>query len=303
MKIAILSNGPGNYSTRRLKEVARSRGHEVEVIKYRECYASIEKNNPTVSYRGEDLAQFDAIVPRIANSMTRYGSAIVRQLEMQGVYTISSSIAIARSRDKLRSMQLLARAGVDIPKTVFSRNSTDIDDLLEKIGGTPVIIKLARGTHGNGVVLAETKKAAKSVLQAFYLSNEDGTNVLLQEFVAESAGTDIRALVVGGRVVASMKRQSLDDDFRSNLHKGGEGTSVKLTDEERKMCIKAARTMGLNLAGVDFMRSERGPLILEVNASPGFGIEAVTGRDVATPIIEYIERNAKRGHKKDKVGA
>jgi ribosomal protein S6--L-glutamate ligase len=256
-----------------------------------------------VSYRGEDLAQYDAIIPRIASYMTRYGTAIVRQLEMQGAYTVSSSIAITRSRDKLRSMQLLAKAGVGIPKTVFSRNSTDIDDLIEKLGGTPVIIKLARGTHGNGVVLAESKKAAKSVLQAFYLSNEDGTNVMLQEFIKESAGTDIRAFVVGGRVVASMKRQSLDDDFRSNLHKGGEGTIVKLTEEERKMAIKAARAMGLNVAGVDMMRSERGPLILEVNASPGFGIEKVTGRDVATHIIEYIERNAKRGHKKDKVGA
>jgi ribosomal protein S6--L-glutamate ligase len=303
MKIAILSNGTGNYSTKRLKEIAAARGHEVKVIKYRECYASIEKNNPTVSYRGEDLAKYDAIIPRIASYMTKYGTAIVRQLEMQGVYTLSSSLAINRSRDKLRSMQLLAKAGVGIPKTVFSRNSTDIDDLLEKLGGTPVIIKLARGTHGNGVVLAESKKAAKSVLQAFYLTNDDGTNVLLQEFVKESAGTDIRAFVVGGRVVASMKRQSLDDDFRSNLHKGGEGTTIKLTEEERKMAVKAARAMGLNIAGVDMMRSERGPLILEVNASPGFGIEKVTGRDVATPIIEYIEQNAKRGHKKDKVGA
>lgn len=303
MKIAILSNGTGNYSTKRLKQVAQERGHEVKVIKYRECYASIEKNNPTVSYRGEDLSQFDAVIPRIASHMTRYGTAIVRQLEMQGAYTVSSSIAITRSRDKLRSMQLLAKAGVGIPKTVFSRNSTDIDDLIEKLGGTPVIIKLARGTHGNGVVLAESKKAAKSVLQALYLSDEDGTNILLQEFIKESAGTDIRAFVVGGRVVASMKRQSLDDDFRSNLHKGGEGTTIKLTDEERKMAIKAARAMGLNVAGVDMMRSSRGPLILEVNASPGFGIEKVTGRDVATPIIEYIERNAKRGHKKDKVGA
>lgn len=303
MKIAILSNGTGNYSTKRLKQIAQERGHEVKVIKYRECYASIEKNNPTVSYRGEDLAKYDAIIPRIASHMTKYGTAIVRQLEMQGVYTISSSIAITRSRDKLRSMQLLAKAGVGLPKTVFSRNSTDIDDLIEKLGGTPVIIKLARGTHGNGVILAESKKAAKSVLQALYLSDEDGTNILLQEFIKESAGTDIRAFVVGGRVVASMKRQSLDDDFRSNLHKGGEGTSIKLTDEERKMAIKAAKAMGLNVAGVDMMRSARGPLVLEVNASPGFGIEKVTGRDVATPIIEYIERNAKRGQKKDKVGA
>lgn len=303
MKIAILSNGTGNYSTKRLKQVAQERGHEVSVVKYRECYASIEKNNPTVSYRGEDLAGFDAVIPRIASHMTRYGTAIVRQLEMQGAYTVSSSIAITRSRDKLRSMQLLAKAGVGIPKTVFSRNSTDIDDLIEKLGGTPVIIKLAKGTHGNGVVLAESKKAAKSVLQALYLSDEDGTNILLQEFIKESAGTDIRAFVVGGRVVASMKRQSLDDDFRSNLHKGGEGTTIKLTDEERKMAVKAARAMGLNVAGVDLMRSARGPLILEVNASPGFGIEKVTGRDVATPIIEYIEQNAKRRPRKDKIGA
>ena len=303
MKIAILSNGNGNYSTKRLVEEAKARGHEVKVIKYRECYASIEQNNPTVSYRGEDLAGFDAIIPRIASYMTRYGSAIVRQLEMQGVYTVSSSLAISRSRDKLRSMQLLAKAGVGIPKTVFSRNSIDIDDLIDKVGGTPVIIKLARGTHGNGVVLAESKKAAKSVLQAFYLSNEDGTNVMLQEFVEESAGTDIRAFVVGGRVVASMKRQSLDDDFRSNLHKGGEGTVVKLTEEETKMAIKAAKAMGLNVAGVDLMRSKRGPLVLEVNASPGFGIEKVTGRNVAASFIEYVEQNAKRGSKKDKVGA
>lgn len=303
MRIAILSNGPGNYSTKRLKEEAIKRGHEVRIVKYRDCYASIEKNNPTVSYKGEDLGKFDAIIPRIASNMTRYGTAIVRQLEMQGVYTVSSSLAINRSRDKLRSIQILAKAGVGIPKTIVSRNSTDIDNLLEKLGGMPVIIKLARGTHGNGVVLAETKKAAKSVLQALYLTNEDGTNILLQEFVAESAGTDIRAFVVGGRVVASMKRQSLDDDFRSNLHKGGEGTKIKLTEEERKMAIKAAKAMGLNVAGVDLMRSERGPLVLEVNASPGFGIEKVTGRDVATPIIEYIELNAKRRNKKDKVGA
>jgi ribosomal protein S6--L-glutamate ligase len=303
MKIAILSNGPGNYSTRRLKEEAILRGHDVEVIKYKECYASIEQNNPTVKYRGIDLANFDAIIPRIASYMTKYGTAIVRQLEMQGVYTVSSSIAISRARDKLRSMQLLAKYGIGIPKTVVSRNTTDIDDLLECIGSMPVIIKLARGTHGNGVVLAETKKAAKSVLQAFYLTNDDGTNILLQEFIKESAGTDIRAFVVGSRVVASMKRQSLDDDFRSNLHKGGEGTSIKLTDEEKKVAVKAAKAMGLNIAGVDLMRSNRGPLILEVNASPGFGIEKITGRNVASSIIEYVEQNAKRRNKKDKVGA
>jgi ribosomal protein S6--L-glutamate ligase len=303
MKIAILSNGTGNYSTKRLKEEAILRGHEVTVVKYKECYASIEQNNPTVSYRGEDLANFDAIIPRIASYMTKYGTAIVRQLEMQGVYTISSSIAISRSRDKMRSLQLLAKSGVGIPKTVVSRNTTDIDNLLDQLGGTPIIIKLARGTHGNGVVLAETKKAAKSVLQAFYLTNDDGTNILLQEFISESAGTDIRAFVVGSRVVASMKRQSLDDDFRSNLHKGGEGTIIKLTEEEKKVAVKAAKAMGLNVAGVDLMRSSRGPLILEVNASPGFGIEKVTGRNVASAIIEYVELNAKRRNKKDKVGA
>lgn len=303
MKIAILSNGPGNYSTKRLKQEAKLRGHEVTVVKYKECYASIEQNNPAVNYRGQDLSKFDAIIPRIASYMTKYGTAIVRQLEMQGVYTISSSIAISRSRDKMRSLQLLAKYGIGIPKTVVSRNTTDIDDLLNHLGGMPVIIKLARGTHGNGVVLAETKKAAKSVLQAFYLTDDDGTNILLQEFIEESAGTDIRAFVVGSRVVASMKRQSLDDDFRSNLHKGGEGTIVKLTDEEKKVAVKAAKAMGLNVAGVDLMRSNRGPLILEVNASPGFGIEKVTGRNVAGAIIDYVEQNAKRRNKKDKVGA
>lgn len=303
MKIAILSNGPGNYSTKRLKEEAILRGHTVRVIKYKECYTSIEQSNPTVSYRGEDLEIFDAIIPRIASYMTKYGTTIVRQLEMQGQYTVSSSLAISRSRDKLRSLQLLAKYGIGIPKTVVSRNTTDIDNLLERLGDMPIIIKLARGTHGNGVVLAESKKAAKSVLQAFYLTDDDGTNILLQEFIKESAGTDIRAFVVGSRVVASMQRKSLDDDFRSNLHKGGEGTSVKLTDEEAKVAVKAAKAMGLNIAGVDLMRSERGPLILEVNASPGFGIEKVTGRNVAAAIIEYIEQNAKRTNKKDKIGA
>ena len=303
MKIAILSNGPGNYSTKRLKEEAKLRGHDVQVIKYKECYASIEQNKPVVSYRGQDLDDFDAIIPRIASSMTRYGTAIVRQFEMQGVYTPSTSIAITRSRDKLRTLQLLARSGVGIPKTVFTRNTTDFDNLIDQVGELPVIIKLARGTHGNGVVLAETKKAAKSVLQAFYVMDDDGTNILLQEFVKESAGTDIRVFVVGGKVVASMKRQSLDDDFRSNLHQGGEGISVRLTDEERRTALKASKAMGLSVCGVDIMPSARGPLVLEVNSSPGFGIEKVTGRNVAAPIIEYVEQNAKRSRRRDRVGA
>ncbi len=302
MKIAILSNGNANYSTKRLVEEAEKRGHKVKVIKYKNCYISLDEKHPNIFYKGEKLGSFDAILPRISNSMTKYGCAIVRQFEMQGAWTAASSIAITRARDKLRSQQILTKAGVDTPKTLVSRNTTDIDDLLEQIG-LPVIIKLATGTHGNGVVLADTKKAAKSALQAFYLYNEDGTNILLQEFIKESAGTDIRAFVVGSRVVASMQRQSLDDDFRSNLHKGGLGTSIKLTDEEKKLAVKAAKAMGLHIAGVDLMRSGRGPVVLEVNASPGFGIEKVTGRNVAEKIIEYIEHNATRKNSKDKVGA
>lgn len=303
MRIAILSNGPGNYSTKRLVEEAKLRGHEVRVIKYKECYATIQQNSPVVTYRGEELKDFDVIIPRIANSLTRYGTAIVRQFEMQGVYTTASSIAIVRTRDKLRTIQLLARAGVGIPKTVFTRTLNDIEEQIDDMGGFPVIIKLARGTHGNGVVLAETKKAAKSVMQAFYVMDDDGTNILLQEFVKESAGTDIRAFVVGGKVVASMMRQSLDDDFRSNIHQGGEGVMVKLTDEERKTVQKAAKAMGLPICGVDIMRSDRGPLVLEVNSSPGFAIEKVTGRNVAGKIIEYIEQNAKGKRRRDRVGA
>ena len=304
MRIAILSNGNINYSTVRLKEEAIKRGHQVEIIKYKNAYISIDEKNPKIIYRGKEIGEFDVIIPRIASNMTGYGTAVVRQLEAKypRAFFMNRSLAITRARDKLRSTQLLAKAGVAIPKTVISRNATDIDGLLDEIGGTPVIIKLARGTHGNGVVLAETKKAAKSVLQAFYLNNADGTNVLLQEFIKESAGTDIRAFVVGSQVVASMKRQSLDDDFRSNLHKGGLGEPIKLTPEERKMAVKAAKAMGLTIAGVDLMRSDRGPLVLEVNASPGFGIEKVTYRNVAGKILDYIERNAKRGNKKDKIG-
>ncbi|MBR2864297.1 RimK family alpha-L-glutamate ligase [Candidatus Saccharibacteria bacterium] len=302
MKIAILSNGNANYSTKRLVEEARNHGHDVKVIKYKNCYLSLDEKHPNVYYHGEKLEGYDAIIPRISNNMTRYGCAIVRQFEMQGLWTLSSSIAITRARDKLRAAQILTKAGVDTPKTLVSRNSADIDDLLEQIG-LPVIIKLASGTHGNGVVLAETKKAAKSVLQAFYIYNEDGTNIILQEFIEESAGTDIRAFVVGSKVVASMKRQSVSDDFRSNLHKGGEGSTIKLTDEEKKVAVQAAKAMGLHVAGVDLMRSARGPLVLEVNASPGFGIEKVTGRNVAEKIIEYVEHNASRKNSKDKVGA
>jgi ribosomal protein S6--L-glutamate ligase len=305
MNIAILSKGADNYSTRRLVEEAKKRGHSVEFVNYVYCSAKIEQGKPVISYKGKVLEGFDAIIPRIGASYTRYGSAIVRQFEMQSVFTANSSIAIVRSRDKLRSIQLFSRAGIGIPKTIFSRGiSEDVNDMIEELGGTPIIIKLARGTHGNGVVLAETKKAAKSVLQGFYLMDDDGTNVLLQEFIEESAGEDIRAFVVGSKVVASMKRQSLDDDFRSNIHQGGKGSLIKLTDEERRMAVKAAKAMGLNIAGVDMMRSNRGPLVLEVNSSGSLeGIERVTGRNVGERIIEFVELNAKQRRRKDRVGA
>ncbi len=300
MKIAILSKGPGNYSTKRLKEEAKKRGHDVRVINYAKCYVKVEQSKPIVRYEGKDLGTYDAIIPRIAQSYTRYGSAVLRQFEMQGIYSTATSIAITRSRDKLRTMQLLSRAGVGIPKTLFASETSSFDDLIEQAGGAPLIIKVARGTHGNGVVLAETNKAAKAVMQAFFVEN---VSFLVQEFVKESAGTDIRALVVGNKVVASMMRQSLDDDFRSNLHQGGEGKAIKLTEEERRTAIKAARAMGLPFCGVDMMRSSRGPLVLEVNSSPGFGVEKVTGRNIAEKVIEYIELNAKRRNKKDRVGA
>jgi ribosomal protein S6--L-glutamate ligase len=300
LKVAILSKGPGNYSTKRLKEEALRRGHEVRIINYAKCYVTLESGKPIVRYEGESLHDIDVIIPRISANLTNYGSSMVRQFEMQNVFTTTTSIAIVRSRDKLRSTQLLAKAGVGIPKTVFARETADLDDVLDQVGGAPVIIKVASGTHGNGVVLAETKKAAKAVMQAFYV---EGVSFIVQEYVAESAGTDIRAFVVNGKVVASMQRQSLDDDFRSNLHQGGQGTMVKLTEEERRTAVKAAKTMGLPICGVDMMRSERGPLVLEVNNSPGFGIEKITGRNVAEKIIEYVEQHAKSGRRKDKVGA
>src|SRR5882757_5497075 len=228
MNIVILSKGAANYSTKRLKEEALKRGHQVRVINYAKCYVTLESGKPVVRYKGKDIGDVDVIIPRIASSLTRYGSAIVRQFEMQNVFTVTSSIAIVRSRDKLRSMQLLAKAGIGIPKTVFARETADVEDVLEQVGGAPAIIKVARGTHGNGVVLAETRKAAKAVMQAFYV---EGVSFVVQEYIAESAGTDIRAFVVNGKVVATMQRKSLDDDFRSNLHQGGEGKSVKLTDE------------------------------------------------------------------------
>ena len=300
MKIVILSKAPNNYPNKRLIEEATKRGHDIEIIDYSKCYITVEKGNPLVSYEGKEVTGVDVIIPRISPSLTSYGSSIVRQFEMQNVSTITSSISLVRSRDKLRSTQLLAKAGVGIPKTVVAREAANFDDMLEQVGGAPVVIKVARGTHGNGVVLAETKKAAKAVMQAFHV---EGVSFIVQEFVAESAGEDIRAFVVNGKFVASMLRKSIDGDFRSNLHQGGEGEFVELTSEERKTAQKAAKALGMPVAGVDLLRSERGPLVLEVNASPGMDIECVTKRNVPGKVIQYAELIAKKGRRKDKVGA
>lgn len=300
MKIAILTETGKTYSPKRLKEAAEARGHECVIVRYPKCYVDIEQDKPQVRYEGETISDIDVIIPRISPSHTVYGTAITRQFEMMNTYAVNRSIAIVRSRDKLRTLQLLSKAGVGIPKTVFSKSTSAVDDLIDLIG-VPMIIKVARGSQGNGVVLAETRKAAKSVVQAFYV---EGVSILLQEFIEEAGGADIRVFVVGSKVVASYKRQSLDGDFRSNIHQGGSGTSIKLTDEERRTALRAAKAMGLQVCGVDLIRSSRGPLVLEVNSSPGLeGIERVTGRDVADKIIEYIEMNAKRRNKKDKVGA
>jgi ribosomal protein S6--L-glutamate ligase len=298
MRIAILTRYPG-YSVRRLKQAARAKGHELVIIRFPECYVEIEQGKPEVRYRGKSLNQLDVIIPRILPGMTTYGAAIVRQFEMMGVYTTTKSIAITRSRDKLRSTQLLSKAGVGIPKTIFSRQTSAVDDLIDHLG-VPMIIKLASGTQGNGVVLAETRKAAKSVIQAFYVND---TSFLMQEYIAEAEGTDIRAFIIGDQIVASIKRHSLDDDFRANLHQGGTATVIELTDREKRTALKAASAMGLQICGVDMIRSNRGPLVLEVNPAPGLeGVEEVTGVDIATKIIEHVEQNAKQRNRKDKVG-
>lgn len=288
MRILILSKGRLNYSTQRLVKVAEERGHEVDVVSYLKCYITVETGREEVRYKGEELNGYDVVIPRIAAKYTSYGTAILRQLELKGKYLMTRSLPLNRSRDKLRSLQILARAGIAIPKTIFANESADIEDILEQVGGAPVIIKTVQGTHGKGVVLAETKKAAKAVMQAFYV---EGVDFLVQDFVSEAKGSDIRAFVLGGKVIASMERKSLDDDFRSNLHQGGSAKIVNLTLGEKKVAINAAKALGLDLCGVDMIRSNDGIKVLEVNASPGFGIEKITGIDVATPIIEYIEQN------------
>ena len=299
MKIAILSRDSGLYSTRRLRDVGRERGHEVRVIDYLRCYMDITSHRPRMLYQGEDLNDYDAVIPRIGASATFYGTAVVRQWEMMGVFPCNESQAISRSRDKLRSMQLLARAGVGLPVTGFANSTKDIGGLIDIVGGAPLVIKLIEGTQGVGVILAETRKAAEAVIEAFRGLD---ANILVQEFIKEAGGADLRCFVVGGRVVAAMKRQGAEGEFRSNLHRGGSAQKVKLSPEERATAKRAAKTMGLNVAGVDLLRSNHGPVVMEVNSSPGLeGIENATGVDVAGAVIDFLEKNAEGGSTKDKV--
>ncbi len=289
MRIGILSRRPSLYSTRRLKEAAQERGHEVRVINFLRCIMAVEQRNPGITYHGEPL-ELDAVIPRIGASVTFYGTAVVRQFEMMGVFTSAESQAITRSRDKLRALQLLSRAGLGLPVTAFARSVEDTHDVIDLVGGAPLIIKLLEGTQGSGVVLAETRKAAESVIDAF---RQLDANILVQEFIKEAGGADVRALVVGDRVVAAMTRQGAEGEFRSNLHRGGTAEVTKLTTKERRTAVRAAKALGLAIAGVDMLRSDRGPLLMEVNSSPGLeGIEGATGVDVAAEIVEYVESHA-----------
>lgn len=293
MNIAILSRNPGLYSTKRLHQAAEERGHTVRVLDHLRCFMDISSDNPSLHYGDEEFVKghFDAIIPRIGASVTFYGTAVVRQFEMMGAYAVNESVAITRSRDKLRSVQLLSRKNVGIPVTAFAHSPDDVDGVIREVGGAPLVVKLLEGTQGIGVVLAETKQAAESVMQAFMGLN---SNILVQEFIAEAGGSDIRCLVVGGKVIAAMQRQAPEGEFRSNLHRGGVATVVKLSSEERATAVKASRVMGLNVCGVDLLRSERGPLVMEVNSSPGLrGIEEATQRDVAGMIVEFLEKNAR----------
>jgi ribosomal protein S6--L-glutamate ligase len=288
VKIAILSRNSTLYSTARLKEAAIARGHEVAVVDYLRCYMDITARRPKVLYRGEEVRPH-AVIPRVGASYTFYGAAVVRQFEMADVFTLNGSDAISRSRDKLRSLQILSRGGVGLPTTSFAHSIQDVNDLLDVVGGTPVVVKLLEGTQGLGVVLAETKKAAESVIGAF---RQLDANILVQQFIKEAGGVDIRAFVVGGKVVAAMRRRGAPGEFRSNLHRGGSGEAIKLTPSERSTSVRAAKSMGLNVAGVDLLQSEDGPMVLEVNSSPGLeGIESVSGVDIADLIVEYIEDN------------
>ncbi len=299
MKIAVLSRKASLYSTRRLREAGEARGHEMMVVDTLRCYMDITSHKPKVMYQGKPLEGIDAVIPRIGASYTFYGTAVVRQFEMMGVYSVNESQAISRSRDKLRSLQLLAREGIGLPVTGFARSTKDVDGVIELVGGAPLVVKLLEGTQGIGVVLAETDKAAQSVIEAFRGLD---ANILVQEFIKEAGGADIRALVVGEVVVAAMMRQAQAGEFRSNIHRGGTAMKVKLTPEERSTAVRSAKKMGLRVAGVDLLRSNHGPVVMEVNSSPGLeGIESATGVDVAARIIQYIEKHAAPGATRDRI--
>ncbi len=298
MKLALMCQQPELYSHQRLLMAARARGHEIDLVNHVKCYINITSNSPSVRYQGRDLPKYDAIIPRIGASVTFYGCAVLRQFEVMGVYPLNESVAITRSRDKLRSMQLLAKKGVGLPVTVFAHKTSDPEDLIDMVGGPPVIIKLLEGTQGIGVVLGETKGAAISIIQAF---GGVDTDILVQEYIKEAKAEDIRCLVVGGKVVAAMKRKGKEGEFRSNLHRGGSAEAIKISGSERETALAAAKAMGLNVCGVDMLRSNHGPVVMEVNSSPGLeGVEKATGVDVAGKIIEFIEKNAGPGKTKTK---
>jgi ribosomal protein S6--L-glutamate ligase len=291
MKIAILSRNKNLYSTRRIKEAGIARGHEVDIIDTMHCYMDITSSRPVVRLKGQELPQYDAVIPRIGASVSFYGTAVVRQFEMTGSFCVNESVAISRSRDKLRSMQLLSRKGIGLPRTGFAHSPDNVKDLIKNVGGAPVVIKLLEGTQGIGVVLADTSKSAEAIIEAFMGLK---ANILVQEFIKEAGGADIRCFVVGDRVVAAMKRQGAEGEFRSNLHRGGSAEVIKLTPQERATAVSAANVMGLNVCGVDLLRSSRGPVVMEVNSSPGLeGIETATGKDVAGMVFQFIEKNAK----------
>lgn len=291
MKIAIMSRNKRLYSTRRLMEECERKGHEVRVLDFLHCYMNVMPNSPTIHYRGQELEPFDAVIPRIGASVTFYGAAVLRQFEMMGVFPVNESVAITRSRDKLRSLQLLSRKNIGLPVTGFASKPDDVPDLIRMVGGTPVVIKLLEGTQGIGVVLAETRKAAESVIEAFMGLKAD---ILVQEYIKEAGGSDIRCLVIGDKVIAAMKRQAMEGEFRSNLHRGGSASLIRITPTERRTAVAAAKAMGLNVAGVDLLRSSRGPLVMEVNSSPGLeGIETATGKNVAGMIIDFTEKTAR----------
>jgi len=292
MRIAIMSRSKRIYSTQRLMEACEQRDHEVHVVDTARCYMNIASHRPTIHYRGNQLEPFDAVIPRIGASITFYGTAVLRQFEMMGTFPLNESVAVTRSRDKLRSLQLLARRGIGLPVTGFARAPDDIGDLIEMVGGAPLVAKLLEGTQGIGVVLCETRKAAESVVEAFMGLN---VSIMIQEYIKEAGGADIRCFVIGDKVVASIKRQAKPGEFRSNLHRGGSAALIKITPEERSVAVRAAKIMGLNVAGVDLLRSNHGPLVMEVNSSPGLeGIETATGKDVAGMIVQFLEKNARK---------